>query len=178
MRHLKLRSLAVLVSVVALLTGGASGAQAAPADSFGVYGDIGLVVGDTVPRSVLEAAMSSAEAPTMPASGLPTSLETTQSAPGSGDPDAIVTIVEVPSSYATVSTWYDRAKRFIRLRQGYWNGTSGFGYTKISNYHNLNVRALQATTRYYTSATLSGTVRTYWAPVNYVVCSSHAPSAP
>lgn len=82
-------------------------------------------------------------------------------------------VATAPSgSYATVSTWNDRQGRFTRLRLGYWTGSSGFGYTKVKNYHNLTVAALKATTKNYTSHWVeSGPTRVYLAPVNHISCS-------
>jgi hypothetical protein len=74
-------------------------------------------------------------------------------------------------TYNVLSTFYDRQGRSMLIRRGWSDGAGGgFGYTKVVNYHNLSLRAVQAVARNYFSAPSSGTKRTYNANVNYVTC--------
>jgi hypothetical protein len=72
--------------------------------------------------------------------------------------------------YAVVASWPVQAHQ-VYLQQGYWTGTAGFGYAKITQYHNLTVNAVKATTMYPRGkVNQGGTTWQYETPVGHVEC--------
>jgi hypothetical protein len=74
--------------------------------------------------------------------------------------------------YKVVATWKDSKGATVYLRQGSWNGKSGWGYGKISKYHNLSVAAVRTVTKYpQRRAHVAGQKYNYYTPVEHVRCS-------
>ncbi|WP_157017981.1 hypothetical protein [Cryptosporangium arvum] len=74
--------------------------------------------------------------------------------------------------YDVVDSWSDATGATVYLRRGSWNGKTGWGYEKVTRYHNLNVAAVRLTTRYPESRSLvAGTKYNYVTPVHHVRCS-------
>ncbi|MGH2369307.1 MAG: hypothetical protein ACRDI2_14025, partial [Chloroflexota bacterium] len=104
-------------------------------------------------------------------------LDGAPATPGVGSDDPVQDLdpqamAPTSSSYRVLSTWRERYGLRVYLRQGYWTGSSGWGYTKLSRYHNLNTAAVRATTKYPRSrAHTGGAAYRYETPVHHVRCS-------
>ncbi|WP_018505844.1 hypothetical protein [Parafrankia discariae] len=73
--------------------------------------------------------------------------------------------------YAVVASWTASTGDTVYLRQGSWNGTNGWGYAKVTAYHNLNEAAVRATTLYpKVVRELGPTTRRFETPVQHVSC--------
>jgi hypothetical protein len=83
--------------------------------------------------------------------------------------------------YDVLNQWKEKEGKTVFLRRGYWTGISptgsgyGFGYEKLSNYHNLNTSALKAVTIYPRPVGgiifKGGTKYNYETEVSHVTCS-------
>lgn len=146
---------------------------------YSVAGDLPYGVNEEFPQSQLSqvglgeyelAGAPQAEAPLseVPMQETPSSAEVSPSEAA----DIGIQLAPAPDgTYNVLSTFTDRQGRSMLIRRGWSDGLGGgFGYTKVTTYHNLSLRAVQAVSRNYFSAVTSGTKRTYSATVNYVTC--------
>lgn len=80
-----------------------------------------------------------------------------------------------PQSYTIVAKWYDKHGNRVLVRNGYWTGSTGFGYAKVTQYHNLSLEALYDVTSRYAPPVYpvpdAGTSVLYKTPVVKVTCS-------
>ncbi len=73
--------------------------------------------------------------------------------------------------YTVVDSWKAKTGETVYLRVGRWDGNSGWGYTKLVNYHNLTTAAVRAATQYpKTVVNQGGTTRRFETPVDHVEC--------
>ncbi len=160
--------------------------------SFGVFGDLPYGIGETFESSVLEpygVFDSQIDQIMLSPMAVDDSTPTTElDDPGPLDAQSVDTSLtsdtssEVPSgieasatatsSYSVITTWAEKRGWKVYLRYGYWNGSSGWGWRKVTAYHNLNTSAVKATTKYPKSYwSTGGTSWKYRTPVNHVKCS-------
>ena len=69
-------------------------------------------------------------------------------------------------------SWIDKVSRSVVLRQGYWNGSSGWGWKKFYNYHNLTSASMRKASKNYFKYEREGetTNYRYWAQVVVMRC--------
>ncbi|MFG1922280.1 hypothetical protein [Cryptosporangium sp. NPDC048952] len=74
--------------------------------------------------------------------------------------------------YEVIASWKDNTGAVVYLRRGSWNGKNGWGFEKVTRYHNLNIAAVRLTTQFPESRNhISGHKYHFTTPVHHVRCT-------
>lgn len=87
------------------------------------------------------------------------------------EPSGLETPDATNSAYRVLGSWNDSKGKKVALRAGSFYNGNGWGYAKISTYHNLSSRAVKAATAYTPKKEfVSGTKYEFSTPVKKVNC--------
>lgn len=142
-------------AAVSLLLISALGTMAPPVasaetrDEFAVISSEQLQIGDAITREELAGLGIGNET----LSAAPANLD----APATDDSPMLLTY----NAWAVGDEWWDSSHRSVVLRNGSWDGASGWGWKKIYNYHNLTSTSMKAVTRNYFAYEREGSTENY-----------------